>query len=266
MDPGPQESADPTATEVAKRGGSADPTATKVAKRGGSADPTATQIAARVQALVDVMDRLRSPGGCPWDARQTHRSLVEYLVEEAYEVVEAIESDDRGALREELGDLLLQVVFHSRIAEEDADDPWDFGDVAQGIADKLVARHPHVFLADDESGGALDIVSSAEDVEARWHRRKLAEKGRTSVTDGIPPALPALLLAAKLLARSESLEVGVPLEGEAAELVGSMESPDELGDLLLALVSAARRRGWDAEASVRDAARRHRVRVRAAEG
>ena len=95
--------------------------------------------------LVRVMNRLRSPGGCPWDAEQTHRSLVEYLVEEAYETVEAIETDDRVALREELGDVLLQVVFHSRIAEESVDDPFSIDDVAAGIVAKLIARHPHVF-------------------------------------------------------------------------------------------------------------------------
>ena len=95
--------------------------------------------------LIRVMDRLRSPGGCPWDAQQTHRSLVEYLIEESYETVEAIETEDRDALREELGDVLLQVMFHSRIAQESADGPFSIDDVAQGIVDKLVSRHPHVF-------------------------------------------------------------------------------------------------------------------------
>ena len=98
--------------------------------------------------LVAVMDRLRSPGGCPWDARQTHRSLVEYLVEETYETVEAIETDDRAGLREELGDLLLQVVFHARMAQENPKDPWDIDDVAEGIVAKLVTRHPHVFAGE----------------------------------------------------------------------------------------------------------------------
>lgn len=211
-----------------------------------------------VRALVEVMDRLRSPGGCPWDARQTHRSLVEYLVEEAYETVEAIEADDRRGLREELGDLLLQVVFHARIAEEDAEDPWGLDEVARGIADKLVARHPHVFAGED--------ADSAEVVERRWHERKAAEKGRASVTDGIPDALPALLWSAKLLARSEGLDAGIPRAEEGRDLVTGIPDEDELGELLLGVVAAARARGWDAEAAVRQAARRHRDRIRAIEG
>ena len=212
----------------------------------------------RLRELVRVMDRLRSPGGCPWDARQTHRSLVEYLVEEAYETVEAIESGDRDHLREELGDLLLQVVFHARIAAEDPDDPWDIDDVADGIVRKLITRHPHVF--------GDDSAETADEVEARWHALKAAEKGRESVTDGIPPSLPALVLAAKLLARSEGLQVGVPSRAEADALVDSLVDEEALGELLLGVVAAARARGWDAEAAVRGAARRHRERIRQAEG
>ena len=211
-----------------------------------------------VRSLVEVMDRLRSPGGCPWDARQTHRSLVEYLVEEAYETVEAIELEDRAGLREELGDLLLQVVFHARIAEEDPDDPWDLDDVARGIAEKLVRRHPHVF--------AGDTVDSAEQVERRWHERKAEEKGRSSVTDGIPESLPALLWAGKLLARSEGLDAELPRAAEGEALVAGMADEDELGELLLGAVAAARSRGWDAESAVRQAARRHRERIRGIEG
>ena len=211
-----------------------------------------------VRSLVEVMDRLRSPGGCPWDARQTHRSLVEYLVEEAYETVEAIELEDRAGLREELGDLLLQVVFHARIAEEDPDDPWDLDDVARGIAEKLVRRHPHVF--------AGDTVDSAEQVERRWHERKAEEKGRSSVTDGIPESLPALLWAGKLVARSEGLDAEIPRAAEGEALVAGMADEDELGELLLGAVAAARSRGWDAESAVRQAARRHRERIRGIEG
>jgi len=210
-----------------------------------------------LRELVQVMDRLRSPGGCPWDARQTHQSLVEYLIEEAYETVEAIESGDRGDLREELGDLLLQVVFHARIAQEDADDPWDIDDVADGIVRKLVTRHPHVF--------ADTSAETAEEVEARWHELKAAEKGRASVTDGIPVSLPALLTAAKLLARSDGIEVPVPGEQEASQILRDLPAEAAYGDLLLALVAAGRARGWDAEAAARDAARRHRDRIREAE-
>lgn len=221
-------------------------------------DPAPPEDVDGVRALVAVMDRLRAPGGCPWDARQTHRSLVEYLVEEAYETVEAIEGDDREGLREELGDLLLQVVFHARIAEEDPEDPWGLDEVARGIADKLIARHPHVFAGEE--------ADSAELVERRWHERKAVEKGRSSVTEGIPDSLPALLWSAKLLARSEGLGAQIPRVEEGRDIVSGLVSEDELGDLLLGVVAAARARGWDAEAAVRQAARRHRERILAIEG
>lgn len=207
--------------------------------------------------LIAVMDRLRSPGGCPWDARQTHRSLIEYLLEEAYETVEAIESGTRDDLREELGDLLLQVVFHARIAQEDPDDPWDVDDVARGIAAKLVRRHPHVFGDDSES------LATAEQVESQWHDLKAREKGRASVTEGIPEALPALVRASKVLARSERLDVAPA--GPADALLG-VDDEEDLGDLLLAIVAAGRMRGWDAEAALRGAVRRHVQRIRDAEG
>lgn len=213
-----------------------------------------------LSALIEVMDRLRSPGGCPWDARQTHRSLAEYLIEEAYETVEAIESGDRDDLREELGDLLLQVVFHSRIAEEDAEDPWGIDDVAQGIVDKLVRRHPHVFVTESVDAEA---VTTPEQVESRWHELKTQEKGRASVTEGIPEALPALLRASKVLARSEHLDVPLP---EIVNPTAGIESEEDLGDLLLVLVAASRARGWDAEAALRDALRRQTSRIRDAEG
>ena len=213
-----------------------------------------------LSALIEVMDRLRSPGGCPWDARQTHRSLAEYLIGEAYETVEAIESGDRDDLREELGDLLLQVVFHSRIAEEDPEDPWGIDDVAQGIVDKLVRRHPHVFVTESVDAEA---VTTPEQVESRWHELKTQEKGRASVTEGIPEALPALLRASKVLARSEHLDVPLP---EIANPTAGIESEEDLGDLLLVLVAASRARGWDAEAALRDALRRQTSRIRDAEG
>lgn len=213
----------------------------------------------RFLELVAVMDRLRSPGGCPWDARQTHASLVEYLVEESYEAVEAIEDADSAALREELGDLLLQVVFHARIAQES--EGWDVDDVAGGIVDKLVLRHPHVF------GDA--VAETAEAVEATWHARKAAEKGRASVTDGIPRQLPALLLASKVLQRSAAHadRLGpVPRAGEAEAASAELADEAALGDLLLALVVVSRERGWDAEAALRGAVRRRVDAVRELEG
>lgn len=216
----------------------------------------------RVLELVAVMDRLRSPGGCPWDARQTHASLVEYLVEEAYEAVEAIEDADMAGLREELGDLLLQVVFHARIAQEGASGPaWDIDDVAGGIVDKLVRRHPHVFA--DAS------ADTAEQVEANWHALKAQEKGRASVTDGIPRQLPALLLASKVLQRSTAFadDLGPGPQYEAALTATSdLVDEEQLGDLLLALVAIGRDAGWDAEAALRGAVRRRVDAVRALEG
>lgn len=215
---------------------------------------------AKVLDLVEVMDRLRSPGGCPWDARQTHASLVEYLVEEAYETVEAIDEGDDAGLREELGDLLLQVVFHARIAQERGDEGWDIDDVAQGIIDKLIRRHPHVF--------ADTHADSAEVVEANWHALKAQEKGRSSVTEGIPERLPALLRAAKVHARSASLADRLPaspLTARAHESLNPLASEDQLGDLLLAIVAVARDRGWDAEGALRQAVRRRVDEVRRAE-
>lgn len=207
----------------------------------------------RLLELVAVMDRLRSPGGCPWDAEQTHASLVQYLVEETYETIEAIDADDREAMVEELGDLLLQVVFHARIGQE-ADQPFDIDDVAGGIADKLIARHPHVF--GDES------AQTAGDVEAAWFERKRREKGRTSVTDGVPMAMPALPLIEKLLHRAEKGGVEVPAPDP--RLVAILDEMDP-GEAILEIVAAARVRGLDADAAARAAAGRLRDRLRAAE-
>ena len=213
----------------------------------------------RVVDLVAVMDRLRSPEGCPWDARQTHATLVEYLIEEAYETVEAIETQDDAGLREELGDLLLQVVFHARIAQERADGPWSIDDVADGIIAKLVRRHPHVFADGD--------AVTAADVEANWHAIKAQEKGRESVTDGIPAALPALVHMGKVLSRSATLDLpGLPRADEAAVIVDGAATDEEFGDLLLALVAEARARGIDAEAAARAASRRLVERIRRQEG
>jgi len=220
----------------------------------------AGRLGERMLELVAVMDRLRSPGGCPWDARQTHESLVEYLIEESYETVEAIEEGDRSLLREELGDLLLQVVFHARIAQEDADDPWTVDDVADGIIAKLIRRHPHVFS---------DVTAdTAAQVEANWHAIKAQEKGRESVTDGIPSALPAMTHAGKVLSRSASVD-GLPALAAHAVAARTMVDVDDdaaFGDLLLALVAAGRERGLDAETALRMASRRRITQVRSAEG
>ena len=196
----------------------------------------------RLLELVAVMDRLRSPGGCPWDAEQTHESLVQYLVEETYETIEAIDAGDRDGLVEELGDLLLQVVFHARIGEE-SDQPFDIDDVAGGIAEKLIARHPHVF--GDET------AQTAGDVEAAWFERKRREKGRTSVTDGVPMAMPALPLIEKLLHRAEKGGVALPPIDPQVEALLDEHDP---GELILEIVAAAQARGVDADAAARRAA------------
>jgi XTP/dITP diphosphohydrolase len=215
----------------------------------------------RLLDLVDVMDRLRSPGGCPWDAKQTHLSLVEYLIEEAYETVETIEAADEVGLREELGDLLLQVVFHARIATEAGENGFDIDDVADGIITKLISRHPHVF-------GTV-TADTPEQVEANWHALKAKEKGRDSVTDGIPGALPALVFAGKVLSRSAGMVEKLPaLAGmkAASDATASVTTEEEFGDLLLALVAEARARGLDPETAVRGSARRRIAEIRAAEG
>lgn len=209
----------------------------------------------RLLDLIDVMDRLRA--GCPWDARQTHASLVEYLVEEAYETVEAIEAADDVGLREELGDLLLQVIFHARIAQESTDG-WDIDDVAQGITDKLIRRHPHVFANAD--------ADTAEQVEANWRALKAQEKGRDSVTEGIPEQLPALLRAAKVHSRSATVAVADPSEmSQAREVLEEVSDEDQFGDLLFAFTALARDRGWDAEGALRQAVRRRIDIIRSAE-
>jgi XTP/dITP diphosphohydrolase len=209
----------------------------------GSWDPPG----ARLLDVVAVMDRLRSPGGCPWDAEQTHSSLAPYLIEEAYEMLEAIEADDLDLLREELGDVLLQVVFHSRLAEErDEDEGWSIDDVAGDLVDKLVRRHPHVF--------ADRRVSGAAEVEATWDEIKSTEKRRESVTDGVPLGQPALALAAKLRRRAAKAGLDVALP-----------AADDLGARLFALVDEGVAAGADPEAALRAAARAYREAVRAAE-
>lgn len=212
---------------------------------------------ARLIDLVHVMDVLRSPGGCPWDARQTHESLLRYLVEESYEVVDAIQSGDRDHLREELGDLLLQVVFHSRIAQENADGAWTVDDVADGIVQKLVRRHPHVFARVD-ADSADQPLADAIDVEANWKRLKAAEKQRTGVLDGVPTAQPALLLAAALVSRSD--DDALPPTPDVDTLLATMDE-QALGDHLLAVAIASAGRGWEPEAALRAAVRRAAARI-----
>jgi XTP/dITP diphosphohydrolase len=201
-------------------------------------------------ALLDaasVMDRLRSPGGCPWDAEQTHESLRQYLVEETYELLEAIEDGDRAALREELGDVLLQVLFHARVAAEH-DAPFDIDDVAGDLVDKLVGRHPHVF-ATEEEGFELDRH------DRRWEELKQAEKKRESSVDGVALGQPAVSLAAKLTQRVA--RVGLPVD--------LLPSGDDTGATLFGVTAVAKLAGEDPESELRAVARQFERDVRAAE-
>jgi XTP/dITP diphosphohydrolase len=217
--------------------------------------------------LVAVMDRLRSPGGCPWDAAQTHQTLARYTLEEAYELVEAIEEGDRAGIREELGDVLLQVVFNARVAAEHPETPFTLDDVAADLTAKLVRRHPHVF-ADEQY---VDDVGLA----TRWDAIKQTEKQRTSLVDGIPLAIGALSRAQKVLGRAERAGVAAEAFGPDAQVAGDApgvrtSSPagtagaagtagraepvdDEatIGAELLALVQRAQRAGVDAEGALR---------------
>lgn len=191
------------------------------------------------------MDKLRSPGGCPWDAEQDHRSLLKYLLEESYEFIEAVEDDDRIAMQEELGDLLLQVYFHARVAEDHKTAPFDIEDVAKSIADKLERRHPHVF-------GDASVKDSTEVVE-NWEKQKAAEKGRSSAIDGVPLAQPALPLIAKLLYRAEKFDYQLEIDKEL-QLNPNTDSV-AFGKLMVGLIAQAVELGIDPEASLRNAAK-----------
>ena len=193
--------------------------------------------------LREVMDKLRSPGGCPWDAEQDHSSLLKYLLEESYEFIESVENNDRAAMQEELGDLLLQVYFHSRMAEEDAKQPFNIEDVAKSVADKLIRRHPHVF--------AGEIVDSSADVLENWEKQKASEKGRTSAIDGVPLAQPALPLATKVLYRLKKLNYDLTVS-EPIKLKEDIDQ-DQFGHILLGLITQAVDKGLDPEAALRQA-------------
>ena len=216
--------------------------------------------------LIEVMARLRDPDtGCPWDLEQSFETIAPYTIEEAYEVADAIARGDKEALRDELGDLLLQVVYHARMAEEDGD--FDFAAVAAAISDKMVRRHPHVFGAEDVDSVAAQ-TRAWEDHKAAERQAQAAESGRASVLDGIALGLPALTRAVKLQRRAarvgfdwpELLPVLDKIEEEIVELKQEIRdgSPsdrvtDELGDLLFALANLARHLDTDPEAALRHA-------------
>ncbi|OMH23777.1 hypothetical protein BKD30_10300 [Tersicoccus phoenicis] len=207
--------------------------------------------------LVGVMDRLRSPGGCPWTAARTHRSLLTYLIEEAHELVEAVETGGPADVREELGDVLLQVVFHARLAEEAGPDAaFDVVAVIGTLVEKLRRRHPHVFAPENEGDAA---APEPAELHRRWDEIKRVEKPeRTGPFDGIPPGLPALALAQKTLARAQRAgREPVPAPGRTPD-GGPAIGEEELGDALLALARRGQAGGVDAEAALRGAVRRYR--------
>jgi XTP/dITP diphosphohydrolase len=210
----------------------------------------------RLLDAVDTMDRLRSPGGCPWDAEQTHASLAPYLLEEAYEAYQAIEDGDLDALREELGDVLLQVLFHARVAAEaPAGERWTIDDVADGLVDKLVRRHPHVF-ADVEAADADAVVGN-------WEVIKAAERGEKSVVANVPLAAPALTLAATLQRKAARVEISsgaLDLDAAVASYADD-RSEQTAGELLWAVVASMRDAGIDPEVALRSRARTFRDQV-----
>ncbi len=203
---------------------------------------------ARLLDLVAVMDRLRSPGGCPWDRAQTHTSLVPYLIEEAHEAAEALESGDREHMVEELGDVLLQVVFHARVAEDDPEAPFGIDEVAAGIVAKLVRRHPHVF-----AGGA---ASTPGEVEAGWEAIKAAERAVDPSSDaatssdplrGVPVGMPPLARATKVASRLRKSGMG--------DLLDEAAMGDDPGARLLALVAELTAAGVDPDTALRQSLR-----------
>jgi XTP/dITP diphosphohydrolase len=211
---------------------------------------------------VAVMDRLRSPGGCPWDAEQDHDTLRQYLVEETFELLEAIEDGDRAAMREELGDVLLQVLFHSRVAAEHSSDAFTVDDVAEELVAKLVSRHPHVFSGGDSA------VRDAATQQHRWEELKQQEKKRESSVDGVALGQPAVALAAKLVQRTKRAGFPVDLlpgwDVASAETITSAGG-DDSGTTLFVVAALAKLAGEDPETDLRAVARVFAANIRAAE-
>jgi XTP/dITP diphosphohydrolase len=200
----------------------------------------------KLEELIAVLEKLRAPDGCAWDAEQTHESLVKYLVEETYELVDAIERGDRDEMIEELGDVLYQVVFHSDIAAHTPGEEFTLEDVAANMTAKMIGRHPHVF-GDSSQKEALNIQSGS-DVSGMWDELKKADKGgRTSVLDGIPQGMPALALADKVLGKAEKLGL---IDADAPGAL-ELSNEEELGGVLLAIVTSARLNGLDSERALR---------------
>jgi XTP/dITP diphosphohydrolase len=212
----------------------------------------------KIDQLIQTANQLRAPGGCPWDAEQTHQSLAKYLIEETYELIEAIESNDRQQILEELGDVLYHVVFHSDLAEAGSlGEPFSIQDVAELSISKMKGRHPHVFGTEEEQKKYR--AETGDDVMKSWDAHKKKEKPeRQSVLDGIPQSLPALLLADKVIGKAQKLGV---LESEARPAF-ELTDENQLGGLLLALVLSAKHQGLDAERALRQTLRELQVEIR----
>jgi MazG family protein len=229
-----------------------------------------------IARLRAIMARLRDPRtGCPWDKEQNFATIAPYTIEEAYEVAEAAEAGDATALREELGDLLLQVVFHARMAEEAGQ--FDFDAVAQAISDKMVRRHPHVFASATVANTAAQTASWEDQKAAERHDKSAASGARPSALDGVGVALPALTRAIKLQRRAARVGFDWPalapvfdkINEEIGELRQEIDSgaaadrvADEIGDLLFAVVNLARRLGTDPEQALRGTCRKFERRFR----
>lgn len=216
-----------------------------------------------ITRLAAIIERLRGPDGCEWDRAQTFATIAPYTIEEAYEVADAIARNDMGNLVDELGDLLLQVIYHSAIAADRG--LFDLADVVAAICAKLERRHPRIFAAD---GAPVDAETAARD----WDRIKASEKARQSALDDVPVALPALMRAAKLSNRAAGGGIGLPpTDAKYAPMLDALaagSTPDassEIGDLLFAIADFARRRGIDAESALRDANIRFETEFRHAE-
>lgn len=206
-----------------------------------------------LQRLVEVMDKLRSPGGCPWDAEQTHESLIKYLLEESYEFIDTVAESDRAGMREELGDILLQVYFHSRIAQDHPTDPFSIEDVAGAIADKLMSRHPHVFESLE--------VSGTEEIIENWEAIKAREKGRSSAVDGIAMSQPALALVAKIFYRAEKNKVNLEVDTFSTEKA----TEKGVGEALASVIAWAHENDIDPESALRAQAREMIRQIQASE-
>ncbi len=201
----------------------------------------------KLDYLIAVAQKLRGPGGCPWDGEQTHKSLTKYLLEETYELIDAIERGDRDEILEELGDVLYSVLFHADLAANGSlGEPFDLEDVAEASAKKMIGRHPHVFGTPEEL--ERYAAKNGDEVMVNWDALKQAEKPhRNSPLDGIPMTLPALALADKILGKAEKAGIDVMPSGGYIPIA----SEEDLGERLLALTASARAAGFHAENALR---------------